>query len=187
MQLQQLFGLAGRFSPTLAQAFNANDLQLTLSNLQNLFNRLESGQLTEAELGGLSGSQFRDFLVDAVERTRSLRLGAMPASGVTPGGTPIGAVVGMPPLDIGAPWDPNVTNAAGLDPILRDSLSVQKETLAVLQESLGRHVETVDLLRYIAAQRDSAVTTTSAERMDELLEIRRRGAMLDRGLLPGVR
>ena len=67
-QLAQLFGLGGSFSGTLRGVFNKDDLGGSRAKLQQLFNDLAAGKLTEAQLGGLSGTQFLSLITDLIGR-----------------------------------------------------------------------------------------------------------------------
>jgi hypothetical protein len=72
-QLSSLFGLAAsQGASALNGIFDPSNLAGTRSNLLSLFDRFESGGVSASELGGLTGQQFRDFIVDLITRTDGL-------------------------------------------------------------------------------------------------------------------
>ncbi len=89
-QIGQLFGLAGRFSSALGGAFKQGDLATTRSRLRDLFNKMAAGQLTEAELGGLTGTQFQDFITDMIGRIDALAGTTTTTTGGGTDGTAVG-------------------------------------------------------------------------------------------------
>jgi hypothetical protein len=78
-QLQVLSGIGGSFSDTLKNVFFASDIAGSRDRLRALFNRVASGQMTEAELGGLSGSQFTSLLTDMIARIDALNPEDLPS------------------------------------------------------------------------------------------------------------
>lgn len=84
-QLTQLAGLGGEFSSALRGVVNANDLAGSRTRLAALFAKLQRGELTSAELGGLTGSQFLNLVTDLIGRIDRLQQNASTGTGAGAG------------------------------------------------------------------------------------------------------
>jgi hypothetical protein len=93
-QLASLFRLGGNFAfNSLGNALDMNDLAGTRTRLAGLFERMNAGGLSAAELGGLTGSQFLDLISDLILRIDDLMKDAADAaSGDTVDVPGVGAV-----------------------------------------------------------------------------------------------
>jgi hypothetical protein len=90
-QIGALGQLGGQFSSALAGVVNINDLAGSRAKLKALFERMNAGGLTAAELGGLTGSQFLDLITNIIGRIDNLApggTGTVSGGGITlPTGT----------------------------------------------------------------------------------------------------
>jgi uncharacterized protein YjbJ (UPF0337 family) len=93
-QLASLFRLGGNFAfNSLGNSLDMNDLAGTRGRLAGLFERMNAGGLSAAELGGLTGSQFLDLISDLILRIDDLMKDAADAaSGDTVDVPGVGAV-----------------------------------------------------------------------------------------------
>ena len=71
-QIGALGNLGGRFSSALAGVVDVNDLAGTRERLKGLFERMQTGGLSAADLGGLTGTQFLDLITDIIGRIDNL-------------------------------------------------------------------------------------------------------------------
>ena len=200
-QIGQIMGLAERFSPALRGVFRANNIAGTRADLQRLFNDLAEGRLTEAQLGGLTGSQFLSLLTDIIGRIDRLPSGTSTGPSGPTQGDGTGAPTGTPSTGASAP------SAGGTAPTggTTGGTAVPQETIqAVIRAMdnrmlgvLSSHTPLFD--RIAVATEKSAVSLASIDgKMDQLivvtagqieatdakLEAMRRMAALERGQRP---
>jgi hypothetical protein len=71
-QIGALGQLGANFSGALAGVVDVNDLAGTRARLKGLFERMNAGGLSAAELGGLTGSEFLDLITDIISRIDNL-------------------------------------------------------------------------------------------------------------------
>jgi hypothetical protein len=71
-QIGALGNLGGRFSSALAGVVDVNDLTGTRERLKGLFERMQTGGLSAADLGGLTGSEFLDLITNIIGRIDTL-------------------------------------------------------------------------------------------------------------------
>lgn len=190
-EISQLADVGGSFSRVLNGVFDANDITGSRARLQGLFTRLQNGELSAADFGGLTGNQFLNLLTDLIARIDDLSPNAGPSTGG--GGAPTGTVVGVsaPTGDLSTGWqapDLNtwpdfavlLTHTEPIAPILSESLGVHRQ-------SLECHITTVDVLRDILTAVTAGGRTASIDAIDSELEARRRDALLGRGQFPAAR
>ena len=91
-QIQALGQLGGRFASALSGVVDVNDLAGSRSRLAALFQRMNDGGLSAAELGGLTGTEFLDFLTDIIGRIDRLTPGG--TTGTTGSGVTVGTGTG---------------------------------------------------------------------------------------------
>ena len=91
-QIQALGQLGGRFASALSGVVDVNDLAGSRSRLAALFQRMNDGGLSSSELGGLTGTEFLDFLTDIIGRIDRLTPGG--TTGTTGSGVTVGTGTG---------------------------------------------------------------------------------------------
>jgi hypothetical protein len=91
-QIQALGQLGGRFASALSGVVDANDLAGSRSRLAALFQRMNDGGLSASELGGLTGTEFLDFITDIIGRIDRLTPGG--TTGTTGSGVTVGTGTG---------------------------------------------------------------------------------------------
>lgn len=91
-QIGALGQLGGRFSSALSGVVDVNDLAGSRSRLAALFQRMNEGGLSASELGGLTGTEFLDFLTDIIGRIDRLTPGG--TTGTTGSGVTVGTGTG---------------------------------------------------------------------------------------------
>jgi uncharacterized protein YjbJ (UPF0337 family) len=91
-QIQALGQLGGRFASALSGVVDVNDLAGSRSRLAALFQRMNDGGLSSSELGGLTGTEFLDFLTDIIGRIDRLTPGGV--TGTTGSGVTVGTGTG---------------------------------------------------------------------------------------------
>ena len=95
-QIGALGNLGGQFSSALRGVIDINDIAGTRARLAALFERLNNGGVSAAELGGLTGSQFLDFITDIIGRIDRLQPGG---SGAPSSDTPAPAPTPTTPVE----------------------------------------------------------------------------------------
>jgi hypothetical protein len=123
-QIGSLGALGGRFSGALAGVVDINDLPGTRARLKALFERMNNGGLSAAELGGLTGSEFLDLITDIIGRIDNLSPSAGSGStGGSAGGS--GASPGPgPTVTGGGPVVPAKTLADVLDGVVAQTTAL---------------------------------------------------------------
>jgi uncharacterized protein YjbJ (UPF0337 family) len=91
-QIQALGQLGGRFASALSGVVDVNDLAGSRSRLAALFQRMNDGGLSASELGGLTGTEFLDFITDIIGRIDRLTPGG--TTGTTGSGVTVGTGTG---------------------------------------------------------------------------------------------
>ena len=91
-QIGALGRLGGRFSSALSGIVDVNDLAGSRSRLAALFQRMNDGGLSASELGGLTGTEFLDFITDIIGRIDRLTPGG--TTGTTGSGVTVGTGTG---------------------------------------------------------------------------------------------
>lgn len=171
-QLAGLFGLGGTFSSTLRGVFNPKDLAGSRIKLTDLFNDMAAGKLTEAQLGGLSGTQFLGLITDLIARLDDA-MGA-PAGGGSEkvGGT--GALVGENPMEELARTTTDVSVP------LFETMAENSERIALATEGTWAELEKAN------AKLDTLITVTDGrfQRLDAELAAARLSAALSAGVGP---
>ena len=129
-QVTGLGALGGKFSPLLQQIFNPNDLAGSRVRLQEAFGRLQSGDITAGELGGLTGNQFLELITDLISRIDGL------SGGVSNGAPGLGGIVGLPESGMPSVPGPEVGLPATLADVVASVSSFRDDAVPILSESL---------------------------------------------------
>jgi hypothetical protein len=165
-QIGALGQLGGRFSSALQGIIDVNDLAGSRARLSALFARLNAGGVSAAELGGLTGTEFLDFITDVIGRIDRLNPttgGTTTGSGVTVG-TVGGGTVTVPAESI-----QSVIGAmnANLGSILTTHTTLH-ERVATATETSAARLESID------AKMDRLIAVSAGvDRTDEALEASR--------------
>lgn len=150
-QIQALGQLGGRFASALSGVVDVNDLAGSRSRLAALFQRMNDGGLSSSELGGLTGTEFLDFITDIIGRIDRLTPGG------TTGATGSGVTVG--------------TGAGGTVTVAADSI---QSVIGAMNANLGAILTThTDLhTRVATATEASAAWLQSIDgKMDRLIAV----------------
>jgi hypothetical protein len=180
-QLSALFGVGGRFSPALANVFDANDLVGSRARLGELFQGLIDGTLDPSQFGGLTGSQFLDFITDAIGRIDGILGADAPAPTGTaplPGGedVPTGSSPTPSPTLTLADVFREYRDASV--PILTAQLDLQTRIAAATEATAENTGLTAMEVR---ALREALLSGTFIDSVDRALADRRREAELTNG------
>jgi TolA-binding protein len=165
-QIGALGQLGGQFSSALKGIIDVNDLAGSRARLSALFARLNAGGVSAAELGGLTGTEFLDFITDVIGRIDRLNPttgGTTTGSGVTVG-TVGGGTVTVPAESI-----QSVIGAmnANLGSILTTHTTLH-ERVATATETSAARLESID------AKMDRLIAVSAGvDRTDEALEASR--------------
>jgi hypothetical protein len=197
-QIGQIMNLAERFSPALRGVFRGNNIAGTRADLQRLFNDLAAGRLTEAQLGGLTGSQFLRVITDVIGRIDRLPSGASTGPSGPTGSSapaPTGGASGAPVTGAGGSAPP--AGPAGGEVPAETIQSVIKAMDARMLSVLSSHTPLIDRiavateasatsLRSIDSKMDTLIEVTAGnlDATDAKLEAMRRLAALERGERP---
>jgi hypothetical protein len=166
-QIQALGQLGGRFASALSGVVDVNDLAGSRTRLAALFQRMNDGGLSSSELGGLTGTEFLDFLTDIIGRIDRLTPGTGTTSGTSSGvtvGTVGGGTVTVPSESI-----QSVIGAmnANLGSILTTHTTLH-ERVATATETSAARLESID------AKMDRLIAVSAGvDRTDEALEASR--------------
>jgi hypothetical protein len=180
-QLSALFGVGGRFSPALRNVFDANDLAGSRARLGELFQGLLDGTIDPSQFGGLTGSQFLDFITDAIGRIDGILGADAPAptgSAPLPGGEDV-------PTGSSPTPSPTLTLAdvfreyrdASI-PLLTQQLDLQTRIAAATEATAENTGLTAMEVR---ALREALLSGTFIDSVDRALADRRREAELTNG------
>jgi hypothetical protein len=156
-QLSSLFGLAAsQGASALSGIFDPSNLAGTRAGLLGLFDQLEAGTLDPSQLGGLTGQQFRDFIVDLIGRTDDL----MQDSGGGSGNAPVsdGEVVPTGSVPTGTAPSPALT----LADVFRDYAS---ESLPLFTQQIALQTRIADATEATAENTALTVDEVRALRM----------------------
>jgi hypothetical protein len=197
-QIGQIMNLAERFSPALRGVFRGNNIAGTRADLQRLFNDLAAGRFTEAQLGGLTGSQFLRVITDVIGRIDRLPSGASTGPSGPTGSSapaPTGGASGAPVTGAGGSAPP--AGPAGGEVPAETIQSVIKAMDARMLSVLSSHTPLIDRiavateasatsLRSIDSKMDTLIEVTAGnlDATDARLEAMRRLAALERGERP---
>lgn len=181
-QIGGLLDLGDNFSPILKGIFDAADIGGTRDRLADLFDRLSKGQINEADLGQLTGTQFRDLILDLITRIDNMSPGEEGVAtdngvpGFTMGGGGGGSIVAVMTLtDV---VDAIASQTDVLAPVLVEQLAAAKRTADNTEQTVGV-LARIEVL--LAAQQ------LSGDAMDAQLERLRRNAATNAGRAPAVR
>jgi hypothetical protein len=174
-QLAALFKLGGNFAfGSLGNALDMKDLAGTRGRLAGLFERMNAGGLSAAELGGLTGSQFLDLISDLILRIDDLMKDAADAaSGDTVDVPGVGAV--------------STGGAAGT---VQEKITEQTTAVTdVLKAHTALHTRiaeaterTADAAESILNMLQQSMTGNLVDRIDQELEAARRALAAQRGV-----
>jgi hypothetical protein len=172
-QIGALGNLGGQFSSALRGIVDLNDLPGTRARLAALFERLNNGGVSAAELGGLTGTQFLDLITNLIGRIDNLQ----PSTGgggdvVVPDGTGGGTGTGgatVPTETIQAvikAMDANLAEILTSHTTLHERIAVATEgSYAELQQINGK----MDTLIAVSSGTDR--TDVQLEEMRYLLRV----------------
>jgi len=146
-QIQALGQLGGRFASALSGVVDVNDLAGSRARLAALFQRMNDGGLSSSELGGLTGTEFLDFLTDIIGRIDRLTPGTGTTSGTSSGvtvGTVGGGTVTVPAESIQSVIGAMNANLGSILPThttLHERVATATETSAARLESIDAKMD----------------------------------------------
>ncbi len=123
-QIGALGQLGANFSSALSGVVDVNDLTGTRARLKSLFERLNAGGLSAAELGGLTGSEFLDLITDIIGRIDNLGTGGGVEMGGGSAGTGGAAGTGGGTVTSGGTVVPTKTLADVLDGVVAQTTAL---------------------------------------------------------------
>lgn len=173
-QLTQLGALGGQFSSLLAGVVNAQDLAGTRTRLAALFDRMKAGGISATQLGGLTSSQFLQFITDLISRIDQIA----PAGGTTDGLSAGLISAGGLTMPAGTVADVQAAVTVSVSDLLT-SANAFHDRIATATEASAQHLESIDgkMTELLV------LSATSVSRMDAGLERLRRLADLERGVV----
>jgi hypothetical protein len=188
-QLAALFGLAGRFSPALAGVFDASNLQGSRSQLQALFQGLQDGTISATQFGGLTGTQFLDFITNALSRIDDLLGSAPPPATSPPPAAPLGddevfvpGVGPVPAAQVSALAEVLQDYSTRTVPLMAQQVDLQTRIAEATEATAGHTADTVAVLLRMAAAIESGALVSAA---DQVIERDRYALAVDQGLRSG--
>jgi hypothetical protein len=171
-QLSGLFGLGTSSGASILDGiFNPSDLAGTRAGLLGIFDALERGEIDPSQIGGLTGAQFRDLIIDLIGRVDDLMVAPDTPSSAPPPGT---APTGEDPLlggDIPLPTGDVVTLAevfrgfAGESvPLLTQQLEAQLRIADATEATAAHTADTVAVLLRVAAAIEGGALAEQVDR-----------------------
>jgi len=180
-QIQALGQLGGRFASALSGIVDVNDLAGSRTRLAALFQRMNDGGLSSSELGGLTGTEFLDFLTDIIGRIDRLTPGTGTTSGTSSGvtvGTVGGGTVTVPAESIqsviGA-MNANLGSILTTHTTLHERVATATETSAVWLQSIDGKMDVLIAANASGIASFSAQINTDLARQTVLDTTRRGG------------
>jgi hypothetical protein len=171
-QIEELGNLGGKFSPALQGVIDPNDLEGSRKRLAALFKKIQSGGITAADLGGMTGTEFLNFVTMMIGRIDSV-LGSGGAAPAGSGGSSAGGA--------GDVVSGDTPGAGGVSMPVETVQAVIKAMNADVSNILTSHTALHE--RIAAATESSALSLTSIDaKMDTLIAVSGGVDRLDRAL-----
>jgi hypothetical protein len=186
-QIGELGALGGRFSSALAGVVDITNLADTRERLKGLFERMQTGGLSAADLGGLTGNEFLSFVTDIISRIDNL---APPPSSSSSGGASSGTAAGGAPSSIvtsGGAVVPIKTLADVLDGVVAQTTALgayHVKHLSIATDHLAEAKAQTGILTEIATNTRSMANGGIEEMVDKALAAKQAIAALSGGVGP---
>jgi hypothetical protein len=185
-QIGALGALGGRFSSALAGVVDVNDLAGTRERLKGLFERMQTGGLSAADLGGLTGTQFLDLITDIIGRIDNLSTSTGGGStGTGSSGTGGAAGTGAGTVTSGGTVVPTKTLADVLDGVVAQTTALgtyHTEHLSIATAHLNEARTQTAILLDIADNTRGFKSGSVVDLLDTGLEEQRNLEAAERGL-----
>jgi len=180
-QLSSLFGLGTSSGASiLSGIFNPSDLAGTRSGLLGIFDALERGEIDPSQIGGLTGTQFRDLIIDLIGRVDDLMVDpTAPTTGTPPGTAPtaedplLGGNIPLPSGDVVTLAEVFRGFAGESVPLLTQQLDAQ---LRIADATEATAESTSLTAREVRALREAILGGSFIDGIDRALADRRRDA-----------
>lgn len=184
-QIGALGNLGGRFSSALAGVVDVNDLTGTRERLKGLFERMQTGGLSAADLGGLTGSEFLDLITDIIGRIDNLSPSTGGGTGGGSAGTGGAAGTGGGTVTSGGTVVPTKTLADVLDGVVAQTTALgtyHTEHLNIATAHLNEARTQTAILLDIADNTRGFKSGSVVDLLDTGLETQRNLEAAERGL-----
>jgi len=182
-QIGELGALGGRFSSALAGVVDVTNLADTRERLKGLFERMQTGGLSSADLGGLTGTEFLDFITNLISRIDNLAPSG--SSAPAPGGTAVGG--GSSSIVSGGVVVPVKTLADVLDGVVAQTTALgtyHVKHLSIATDHLAEARSQTVILTEIATNTRSLIDGGLEDMIDEKLSAKQSLAALSGGVGP---